>query len=206
MKVRNIKNAIATVIAAFVIFAALAHNTAAQQNNLKFDSALQADFIAGMSGDAASLARAMERADRILATNPNDAETLVWHGAATFLKAGKAFESKNYEEGWTAWQKALTEVNRAVELAPENFQVRMVRGSTYINAFKRVPDQTTAAELRDKGIVDYEKILSFTDAKSVAMAATQKRRIFTGLIEAYENAGNTVKADFYRAELAKLDK
>lgn len=209
MKMKNIKIALATAVCAAAICACSPQNICAQQTQpevLKFDEALQTDFAKAMSGDAAALARATERADKILASNPTDAETLAWRGSANAAGAGKAFQSGNFQEGWTQWQKGLTEMDKAVELAPNSFIVRIVRGSTYLNAAKRFPDPTVAKDLRGKGVADYEKILSMTDEKSVKMAATQKPRILNSLIEAYEKAGDTAKAAVYREQLAKLGK
>ncbi len=206
----KIKIAFAATVFAAAISVGFAQNIRAQQSPrpevLKFDITLQADFTKAMSGDAAARTRAMERADKILASNPTDAETLVWRGSANAAGAGKAFQSGNYQEGWMQWQKGLGEMDKAVELAPNSFIVRIVRGSTYINAAKRFPDPAVAKDLRDKGVADYEKILNMTDEKSVNMAATQKPRILNSLIEAYEKTGDTAKAAVYREQLAKLGK
>lgn len=186
MNCKNLKIAFASFILAVAAVFAGASNIAAQTDNLKFDEALQAEFAAAMGGDAAALTRAMTRADKILAANPNDAETLVWRGSATAANAGKMFQSGNFREGAVAWQKGLAEMDKASELAPDSFTVRMVRGSTYLNAAKRIPDPAMAKDLRVKGIGDYEKILSFTDEKTIKIAASQKPRILKSLIETYD--------------------
>ncbi|MBC7795645.1 MAG: hypothetical protein H7Z37_02095 [Pyrinomonadaceae bacterium] len=204
---KTINNVIAVAVFAVVIFLTITtQNVFAQQNDLKFDQKLQADFSVGMGGDAAALTRAFERSEKILEANPQDAETLVWHGSATVASSGKAFQNKNYAEGWAMWKKGLAEMDKAVELAPESFVVRIVRGATFLNASKRYPDPNVATELREKGVADYEKILSFTDEKSAKMAASQKPKILNGLIEAYDKAGDKTKADFYREQLAKTAK
>lgn len=203
---RNIKNILAAAIFAVAVFAVGAQNIRAQQtaqpNELKFDRTLQSDFSAGMGGDDAARTRAFERADKILAANPNDAETLAWHGSATLAQSGKLFQGGNFREGAALWQKGLQEMDKAVELAPESFAVRIVRGSTALNAAKHYPDAATAKQLREKGAADYEKLLGLPDEASKKAAQNQLRRILDALVEAYDKLGDTAKAETYRQRLA----
>ena len=48
----------------------------------RFDYLVRADFFAGVAGDEARLAKAIDRCERALEVNPKHPEALVWHGAA----------------------------------------------------------------------------------------------------------------------------
>lgn len=200
---KTVKITIAIIIYATLTFAAAATSVFAQQDKLRFDESLQKDFSVGMSGDAAALTRAMERSEKILVTNPADAETLVWHGSATLSASGKAFQNGDFREGAQLWKKGLAEMDKAVELLPDNFAVRMVRGSTYLNASKKFPDPAVAKELREKGIGDYEKILTLTDETAQKALPGVRARVLGGLAEAYEKLGDKAKAETYRQRFAQ---
>lgn len=202
---RNIVNFHAAAIFAAAVFAIGAQDARAQQtappNELMFDQTLQKDFSAGMSGNQAAQKRAFERADKILAANPKDAETLVWHGSATLAQSGSLFQTGNFREGAAMWQKGLAEMDRAVELAPESFTVRIVRGATALSAAKKFPDPTVAKELREKAVTDYEKILTLTDETTKKALPGSRAQILGGLVEAYDKLGDKAKAETYRQRL-----
>ena len=56
----------------------------------RFDEIVRADFFAGFRGDAARLEKGMKRCEEELATNPTNADALVWHGAGLMFMAGQA--------------------------------------------------------------------------------------------------------------------
>jgi tetratricopeptide (TPR) repeat protein len=199
----NARNAGYILAAIFaVVFAIGAQNVHAQQKELKFDHTLQSDFSAGMGGDQTAQKRAFERADKILAANPNASETLVWQGSATLSHSGSLFQSGDFRDGAVLWQKGLQEMDKAVELAPESFAVRIVRGSTALNAAKHFPDPAVSKQLREKGAADYEKLLNLQDETAKKAVQSQLRRILEGLADAYDKLGDKAKAETYRQRLA----
>lgn len=187
------------------IFFALAGTNVLGQTptDSKFDLALQKEFEKGVAGDEAALSRAMQRAEKILAANPQDAESLVWRGSASLVLAGNAYRSGNFAEGGKFWQKGLQEMDDAVKFAPDNFKVRYVRGATVLSAAKNFPDPATSKTLREKGIADYERLLSSTGEQSQKMLVSERSKILTALVQAYEKAGDKAKADFYKQQLSE---
>lgn len=165
--------------------------------------ALRNETFLEIRGDAAALTSALQRSEKILAANPTDAETLVWHGSATLAQSGKAFQDGNFGDGAKLWKIGLAEMDKAVEIAPDSFAVRIVRGSTYLSAAKRFPDPAVAKELREKAVGDFEKILTLTDEPAKKALPGARARILNGLVEAYEKLGDKVKAKVYRQRLAQ---
>ena len=161
-----------------------------------FDS-LQKDFNAGMSGNADSFKNALNQSEELLAKNPKDAEILVLHGSATLFRAGQVFQAGNFSEGGKLWQKGQTEMDEAVKLSPENVNVLMTRGTTYLSASKQFPVKEEAEKLLKIGIGDYEKITSDKNFKQ--FPENLRSNILLGLAEGYAQMKDTKKArDFYQ--------
>ena len=179
-----LKNIFGLVFFFSMVFAANA------QTSTKFNDALRQEFERGMSGDEQSFESAMKKSAEILAQNPKDAETLVWHGAATLVLAGQAFQKGDLGRGDEYWKKGMAEMGEAVSLEPENFQVLNTRGSVVLQASKRYPVPEESARLRKIAIGDYQKILS--NAQFAQFPESIRGQILIGLAEAFE--GNDDKA------------
>jgi hypothetical protein len=183
-----------TFIAIF-IFAIIAFSSAsifAQTDDLKFDSALAADFSKGMSGDADTLKNATDRAEKILAANPQDARTLVWLGAATLTRSGKYFMSGNFAEGGKNWKEGRRKMDEAVTLDGENVEILMTRGSTYLTASKQFPVKEEAQKILQLGIGDYEKVAA--NSKFSKFPENMRSQVLNGLANGYERLSNKEKA------------
>ena len=158
---------------------------------------LQKDFNAGMSGDTKAFEKAMKQSQELLAKNPKEAETLVLHGSATLFQSGQAFQTGNFGEGGKLWQKGQAEMDEAVKLSPENVNVLMTRGTTYISASKQFPVKEEADRLLKIGVGDYEKITSDKNFKQFPEGL--RSQILLGLAEGYERMKDTKKArGFYQ--------
>src|SRR5262249_14745990 len=95
----------------------------------RFDLTVRTDFFAGFAGDAARLDKAMDACERALTENPRHAEALVWHGSGLLFRAGAAFQRGDSKTGFELWTKGMTEMDTAVEWAPDNVGVRIPRGA-----------------------------------------------------------------------------
>ena len=161
-----------------------------------FDS-LQKDFGAGMSGDEKAFKNALNQSEELLSKNPKDAEILVLHGSATLFLAGQNFQAGNFSEGGKLWQKGQTEMDEAVKLSPENINILMTRGTTYLSASKQFPVKEEAERLLKIGIGDYEKITLDKNFKQFPEGL--RSNILFGLAEGYAQMKDNRKAlDFYR--------
>ena len=110
----------------------------------RFDMEVRADFFAGFTGDETAFTRAMARCEEVLAGNPVHAEALVWHGSGTLNLAGRAFQRGDIKTGLELWTKGLAEMNKAVELAPDDVAVRIPRGATL---FEAIPPMTSITKI-----------------------------------------------------------
>ncbi|HEX8639352.1 MAG TPA: hypothetical protein VF692_14885 [Pyrinomonadaceae bacterium] len=192
MKSNNIL-AFAFLFSALLFCAAQITRAQDKQNDLKFNAELERDFQAGAAGDEAALVRALQTADKILAANPKDAETLVWRGAGGLSQAGKAFQSCNFAEGGELWQKAQENMKSAVELEPRNVSIRMIRGAALLSAAKHFPAPDVARNLRETAAADYEQVLIVTGEKFKTMPEKQRQQVLYSLADAYEKIEDKVK-------------
>jgi hypothetical protein len=192
MKLNNIL-AFAFLFSAFLVGAAQITFAQDKQNDLKFSAELAKDFQVGAAGDQTALARALQTADKILAANPRDAETLVWRGAGGLSQAGRAFQDGNFAEGGELWQKALENMKSAVELEPRNVSIRMIRGTALLSAAKHFPAPDVARDLRETAAADYEQVLTVTGEKFKSMSEKHRLQVLYSLADAYDKLGSKTK-------------
>src|ERR1700730_15093737 len=76
----------------------------------RFDFQVRHYFFAGFAGDAASLEKGMKICEDSLATDPKNAEALVWHGAGLFYASGQAFQKQDMQKGGELWARGLKEM------------------------------------------------------------------------------------------------
>jgi hypothetical protein len=173
----------------------------AQTETPKFDNDLMTEFSKGMSGDSASYDRAMAKAEKILAANPKDSQTLVWAGAATLAQSGQAFMSGNFADGGKFWAEGRRKMDEAVSLDGENIEVLIVRGSTYISASAKYPVKDEADKLRTLGTADLEKIISSTEGKTDGKSIGIRTKAISIFVKHYTEIGDKEKAESYKKML-----
>jgi tetratricopeptide (TPR) repeat protein len=194
---------------AFTVAAALYVSTlviAAQQQeavpapkppSARFDMEVRADFFAGFSGNEAAFKRAMARCEEVLAMDPDHAEALVWHGSGISSMAGRAFQAGDMQHGIQLWTKGLAEMNKAVELAPDDVGVRIPRGATLFEATRHLPDANQQQALLRVALSDYEHTLMLQKAIFSGLSDHAKGELLFGLAEGWSRAGDKDKAKHY---------
>ena len=100
----------------------LATGIASLAQQSRVDDLVRADFFAGFAGNADALERGMRLTEELEA-DPGNAPARVWHGAGTFFRSGAAFETGDFRTGIALWEQGLTEMARAVEMAPDDIEV-----------------------------------------------------------------------------------
>lgn len=196
------KKYISILTVLFAMFYAFANITFAQTEAPKFDADLAENFSKGMSGDAESLEKALKKAEEILTANPKDAQTLVWVGSATLARSGKSFMSGNIAEGGKLWKTGRAKMDEAVEIEPENIEVLIVRGSTYLSASQQFPVKEEADKLRSLAVADLEKIIALTEGKTGGKSIGVRQQAVRQFIKFYTATGDKEKAESYRKMLA----
>src|SRR5215813_11117030 len=158
----------------------------------RFDFLVRADFFAGFAGDQAALDRAMKVCEDTLAKNPNHAEALVWNGGGLVFRAGQAFTRSDIRTGTELWDKGLAEMDRAVDLSPNNVGVLIPRGASLLTVSRFVPDKTTSRSLLEKGIGDYEKVLQIQQPYFSKLSSHARSELLIGLAEGWARLGNNL--------------
>jgi hypothetical protein len=104
------------------------------------------DFVAGFEGDKDAMGRAMKATDAILSADPNNAEALAWNSSGKSAMCGEAFQAGDFKKGMTLWNEGKAGLGRAVELAPDNISVRLVRGKTMVESSLHDPMPASSKE------------------------------------------------------------
>jgi tetratricopeptide (TPR) repeat protein len=157
---------------------------------------VRADMFAGLAGDAARFAKAMEACERTLARDPRHAEALVWHGSGLFFQAGQAFQRGDMAAGGPLWERGLAEMNEAVSLAPDSLAVVIPRGAVLLQAARVVP-APMAEPLLKTGVRDFEHVLELQKSYFQTLGDHPKGELLFGLADGYARLGDKVKARAY---------
>ena len=159
----------------------------------RFDLVVRTDFFAGFAGDQARLAKGMAACEEVLASTPNHAEALVWHGSGLAFNAGIAFRNGDMKTGGELWQRGMEEMDRAASLEPDNVGVRIPRGALLLQATRNMPPDM-ARPLIEKAVGDYEHVLALQSAYFSTLGDHPKGELLFGLAEGYSRLGNAEKA------------
>lgn len=178
--------------------------TDASDDDERFDLLVREDFFAGLlEADEAALERAMRLCEETLARDPDHAQAMVWHGAGVILRARAAFQAHRRDEGIRLWQQGLAEMDRAVELAPDDVGTRIPRGATLLAAAPFVPEAQRIA-LLDKGLSDYEEVLRLQQPYFDRLSRHARSQLLHGLADGWHRRGDTERARAYFARLAEV--
>jgi tetratricopeptide (TPR) repeat protein len=191
-------------IAYLVIAAAAGFFAGAARAQERYDMKVRNDFFAGFAGDAAALERAMKATGATLAENPNHAEALVWQGGGTYFLAGQAFQKGDAQKGMELAQKGIAEMDRAVELAPNDIAVRIPRGSVLLTA-TRFQQGPHVAPLVARAVSDFEKAYEIQQGMLDKLGTHPKGELLLALADGYNRTGNKEKAKaFYERAASEL--
>lgn len=169
----------------------------------RFDLKVRNYFFTGFGGDAASLEKGMKICEDTLAAEPKNAEALVWHGAGLFYEAGQAFQKGDQQKGGEMWQRGLNEMDRAVELAPDDLGVRIPRGAVLLTASRYMPSPEMARPLVEKGLADFEKTYNLQAATLADLGTHPRGELMIGLADAYSRSGHQEKAQVWFERIQK---
>jgi tetratricopeptide (TPR) repeat protein len=169
----------------------------------RFDLKVRNYFFAGFAGDAVSLEKGMKICEEALAADPKNAEALVWHGSGVLYGAGHAFQSGDQQKGGEMWQRGLQEMDRAVELAPDDLGVRIPRGSVLLSASRYLPTPEMARPLIEKGLADFEKAYDLQAPRLADLGTHPRGELMIGLADAYSRTGHQEKAEVWFERIQK---
>ncbi|MEO8025089.1 MAG: hypothetical protein ABI823_01365 [Bryobacteraceae bacterium] len=189
---------------AFMLAFVLSLKSAPAQEAARFDFHVRNDFFAGFSGNMELLDRGMAACEKALAENPKNPEALVWHGAGLYFKGGQAMQHGDQQAGMPMIQKGIAEMDRAVELAPDNIGVRIPRGAVLLTAAQFTPPQF-GKPLVERGISDYQRSFDLQKTRLMEMGSHPRGELLSGLALGNAYLGNTDKAEEFFLKLKETN-
>jgi len=171
-------------------------SAAAPPGEAGFEFKVRADFFDGLRGDTAALDRAIQVCEEMLATHPDHPEAMVWHGAGMIGRSSLAFRGGDRATGMALYTKGLAEMDRAVELAPNNVGVRIPRGAVVLTTASFVPEPEKS-RLLQRGVGDYEVALAAQAPRFKSLTLHAREQLLYGLTDGYAGLGNAAKAQVY---------
>ncbi|HUS64031.1 MAG TPA: hypothetical protein VMZ28_05785 [Kofleriaceae bacterium] len=168
----------------------------------RFDELVRDDFFAGLlRGDDAAMARAVKLCEERLARDPQHGEALAWHGASLIAQAQKRFRTGDQAGGIELWRKGLGEMDRAVELHPDDVGTRIPRGAVLLAASPFVPPAQRDV-LLDKALSDYERALELQRPRFAKLSRHARSMLLYGLADGWRRRGDAERARTYYQELS----
>jgi tetratricopeptide (TPR) repeat protein len=172
------------------------------QDTARFDYTVRSDYFSGFNGDKEALRRAMAKTEDVLATDPNHAEALVWHGAGLFFLAGQAFQAGDQQKGMELFGKSQAMMEKGVQLEPGRVGVRAPRGAVLLQGTFGMPP-AVAKPLIEKGLGDYLKIYEIQKDHLEKIGTHPRGELLFGIADAYRRLGDADKADEWFGMIAK---
>jgi tetratricopeptide (TPR) repeat protein len=170
----------------------------------RFDLLVRDDFFAGLlEQDSAALDRAMKLCEDTLARDPNHAEAMVWHGGGLIMRAGNAFRAGDRATGGRLWTQGLAEMDRAVELEPDNVGTRIPRGSVLLAVAQYAPPQVRTV-LLEKAVGDYEHTLKLQKHEFDRLSRHARSQLLYGLADGWQRRGDQARARAYYQRLSSV--
>jgi tetratricopeptide (TPR) repeat protein len=169
----------------------------------RFDLKVRNYFFAGFAGDTASLEKGMKMCEDALATDPKNAEALVWHGSGVFFQSGQAFRGGDMQNAMQLWQHGLKEMDDAVAMAPDALGVRIPRGAVLLTGSRTVGSAEMARPLIEKGVGDFERAYAIQGPDLSGLGTHPRGELMIGLADGYSRLGNSEKAQQWFERIQK---
>lgn len=138
----------------------------------------------GVEGDKKAVKRAKKLFQKLLELDPQNAEALAWYGSVLTLR-GRDVLFPVSKLGYVS--NGIKKMDKAVELAPDNINVRMVRTHNSLN-LPGIFHRTKIA------ITDFEHLLTLKEKRRQEFSKDLLAKIFFGLGNAYKKKEDTNKA------------
>jgi len=165
----------------------------------RFDFKVREDMFAGMDGDTVAFDRAMALIADTLAKDPDHAEALVWRGDGRLFLAGQAFQRRDFSEGLSLTAQGLTDMDRAVSLAPDNIAVRVPRAAGLLPFARgmRSFNPAEADRLTRTAIGDYEFVVAASAPWWSNLKSHGQGEVLGALADGWLQLGDVTKANIY---------
>ena len=197
----------ATLVFGMLVLKMLVFAAASRAQNTppppRFDEIVRADFFSGFRGDAARLERGMKLCEDELATNPTNADALVWHGAGLMFLAGQAARQQDFATAAERARRGRAEVDRADQLAPDSLSVMLVRAVVLNASAPNVRDQAQGRMMQQDAVAGFEKALAIQTPYLDRLSEHSRGELLAGLAEGWSRLGETERARGYLERIVK---
>jgi tetratricopeptide (TPR) repeat protein len=150
--------------------------------------------------------RLLENSSSMLEANPDHAQALVWHGI-TLLATGMPDRRTTAEEQQAAiarFQKGVAEVDRAVALAPDDIEVRVLRGIAFRPISQQMPPPFSERML-EKARTDFQRIFELQQHQLDELGTHPLGELLQALGDVYTRQSKRDEAaKYYRLIQTKL--
>jgi hypothetical protein len=194
---------LATFVLKMLVFAAASRAQGTPAPPPRFDEMVRADFFAGFRGDAARLERGMKLCEDELATNPTNADALVWHGAGLMFLAGQAARQQDFATAGERASRGRAELDRADQLAPDSLSVMLVRAVVLNASAPNVRDQAQGRMMQQSAVAGFERALAIQAPYLDRLSEHSRGELLAGLAEGWSRLGETERARGYLERIVK---
>lgn len=160
----------------------------------RFDFKVRNDFFAGFAGNRDALDRALKACEETLASNPKNAEALVWHGSGLYYLGGQAYQAGDMSKGQELVTKGIGEMDQAIAMAPDHIGVRIPRGAVLLQSTLFMQGNPMAKSLIEKGLSDYERALELQEPALAQLGTHPKGELLFGIADAHRRLGHDAQA------------
>jgi tetratricopeptide (TPR) repeat protein len=171
-------------------------------------TSMRNDFFAAIAGNRDAITRFLEKSKGLLQRHPDHPQALVWHGAG-LLATGQPNPKSTPEEREAAiarFQSGVAEMDRAVGLAPDDIEVRVVRGVIFRPISQQMPPPFSERML-EKARSDFQRIFDLQQNELDGLGTHPLGELLQNLGDAYSRQGKPDEAEkYYRLIEARLEK
>jgi tetratricopeptide (TPR) repeat protein len=173
--------------------ALLAFSVQAQSS---FSMLMRNDMFAGLAGNADALQRGLAACDKVLAENPREPEALVWRGIGGLIGAQFEMKKGNAQQALQLSQQGVEMMDRAVGIAPRDFNVRIPRGAALREATKQMPP-AIAKPLLETAKSDFQDLFDLQKNTLDTLGAHPLGELLQALGDINSRQGNVNEAAKY---------
>jgi hypothetical protein len=156
------------------------------------------DLFAGASGDADALRRAISSAEQMLKERPGNPQAMVIHGWAGVIAASQERQKGDAARAADLSQRGMMEINEAVQLAPDDPFVRIMRGILMQAGSRGVPPEMQTPML-ETARSDFQRVFELQENGLDELGAHRLGELLQALGDVHSRLGRASEAERYYA-------
>ena len=187
---------------ALVAVAALTVTVSVIGQQSRLDGSIVNDLLKGFGGDVSALKRGLDASTKRLGESPDDAEVLAWHGAALLSWARLGNDGLDFTALVQNFQRATGEMNRAVDLEPDNPRVRMARGVLLQIETPGMPRFANHPGLVENARADLQRLFDLRKDRLDSLGTHPLGELLQGLADLNSRQDKVAEAESYYRMIA----